>query len=245
LADDNQSAPPEDAGQEGAESPEILDKISLEQALLAPLDAIFKAQLHSARSFLNMLLQLGYPHDEKMEGKPWPLQFRQDVEIDGEVHEQTISVPALSLVPIAPLAVSNAEFQLELAVREITSHTQMQAAEARQKKVDRSKPRPWFLVDKPINIQGMIAPPDHEKEGDAGKRQRESAIKIAIKVNSIPMPRGLDKLLTSLTETAQVQTVLKSPGNGSAPAGSQDSPKKNPENDTDNKNGEPGDNDPA
>src|SRR4051812_22916894 len=36
--------------------------LSLSQALLAPLDAILKAQLHASRSFLNFLLQIGYPH---------------------------------------------------------------------------------------------------------------------------------------------------------------------------------------
>ncbi len=36
--------------------------ISIAQAVLAPLDAIFKAQIHSARSYINMLWQLAYPH---------------------------------------------------------------------------------------------------------------------------------------------------------------------------------------
>ncbi len=48
--------------------PASVADISLSQVLLAPLDAIFKAQIHAARSFINMLLQLGYKHqsvDEK------------------------------------------------------------------------------------------------------------------------------------------------------------------------------------
>jgi len=36
--------------------------ISLSQAVLAPLDAIFKAQIHAARSYINMLWQMAYPH---------------------------------------------------------------------------------------------------------------------------------------------------------------------------------------
>ena len=44
--------------------PASLSEISLSQAILAPLDALFKAQVHAARSFLNLLLQIGYPHGE-------------------------------------------------------------------------------------------------------------------------------------------------------------------------------------
>lgn len=40
----------------------------MSQALLAPLDAILKAQLHAARSFLNFLIQLGYPHQPVVDG---------------------------------------------------------------------------------------------------------------------------------------------------------------------------------
>lgn len=36
--------------------------ISLSQAILAPLDAIFKAQIHAGRSYINMLWQMAYPH---------------------------------------------------------------------------------------------------------------------------------------------------------------------------------------
>ena len=36
--------------------------ITLSQTILAPLDAVFQAQAHAARSFLNLVLQLGYPH---------------------------------------------------------------------------------------------------------------------------------------------------------------------------------------
>lgn len=196
---DNPNVPPE-SGPGGEDGRASQTDISLEQALLAPLDAILKAQLHSARSFLNLLLQLGYPHDEKNEGEPYHLQFRQRVEVDGETQYQTIRVPALALVPIAPLAVNNAEFQLEMAVRKISRHTQMRGS---AQGADREH-RPWYLVDKPINIEGVIAPPDHGAETTASS-DRESSIKIGIKVNSIPMPRGLDKLLTSLTEMGHVE----------------------------------------
>ncbi len=242
--DSNNTPPAEPEKPEGG--PASLNDITLEQALLAPLDAILKAQLHSARSFLNLLLQLGYPHQEKKndedggngegdkdggnggngkdgkkdhDGKPYQLTFKQDLEIDGEIHEQTITVPALSLVPIAPLAVSSAEFQLEMAVREITRHTQMRR---KAEGADRDEGRPWYLVDEPINIKGVITPQDQGEEGAAARKDHETSIKIALKMNSIPMPRGLDKLLTSLTELGQVQETKSPDSSGGAPAAEQE-----------------------
>ena len=111
------------------------NELSLEQALLAPLNSILKAQLHSARSFLNLLLQLGYPPagDDKedttgknkhREGEPFHIEFKH---YDNAGNSQTLRVPALSLVPIAPLAIDSAEFDMEMSVRRITDMRQMQA----------------------------------------------------------------------------------------------------------------------
>lgn len=38
------------------------DPISLSAALLAPINSIFEAQIHSARAFLNFILQMGFRH---------------------------------------------------------------------------------------------------------------------------------------------------------------------------------------
>ncbi|MEK7307240.1 MAG: DUF2589 domain-containing protein [Nitrospirota bacterium] len=211
--------------------------ISLSQALLAPLDAIFKAQLHGARSFLNMLLQLGFPHKpiddgggeipEKKEGHPEPplippekketpkelpynLEFHYEAMIDGKVLKRKVSVPALALVPVAPLAVESAEFKFGMMIKKIERHRQIQQSEAKavetekEKGFDRHK-RPWFLVDDPISMRGVIAPPV-QTEGTKEVAQ-ESTIQIEVKVGKMMIPAGLDKLLTSLTQTSYVSEV--------------------------------------
>jgi hypothetical protein len=64
-----------DTLQEGPDSKAI---VSLSQVLLDPLDAIFKAQIHSAPSFLSLALRVGYPHlkvDEN--GKPLPIDQQE------------------------------------------------------------------------------------------------------------------------------------------------------------------------
>ncbi|SMF13606.1 Protein of unknown function [Alteromonadaceae bacterium Bs31] len=197
---------------EGAEgSPET--RLTLEQALLAPLDSILKAQLHSARSFLNLLLQLGYPHQEEghSDGQPYKLEF--DFVQNNE--RQRVSVPALSLVPISPLAVDSASFELEMSARRVIKQSQIResvnnsGSEKKDAKVDRYQ-RPWFLVDKPVNIEGDIVA---KQSGELAKhRETQSAIKIHINVKSIPLPSGLDKLLTSLTNMSTVEPLGPEPG---------------------------------
>lgn len=197
-------------------------KMTLEQALLAPLDSILKAQLHSARSFLNMLLQLGYPHaprsGEKKEGnqeetsdpnaqspdEPYHLEFSLK---DDDGQPQLLRVPALALVPISPLAVDSANFELEMSATEINKKSQIRSSE--RNKADSEKDqgfdhsrRPWFLVDEPLDIRGEIT-----KRQSADSSSQEKSIKINIQVKSIPMPAGLEKLLSTLTNMSELKPL--------------------------------------
>lgn len=181
--------------------------VSLSQALLAPLDAIFKAQIHAARSFLSLLLQVGYPHqslDEegkpKIEGgTPYNQDFFYELEVNGIKEIRKVSIPALALVPVAPLAVENATFNLEMKTEYVTYHKQMQDSETtsigNEQKYDEKK-RPWYLVSEPISIRGTLSP-SGPAEPQTGKA---STIQIQVRVGRVPMPSGLDKLLTSLTQ---------------------------------------------
>lgn len=44
------------------QTPASINKLNLSEALLAPLNAIFEAQVHAARSFLSFVLQMGFRH---------------------------------------------------------------------------------------------------------------------------------------------------------------------------------------
>lgn len=192
--------------------PAAVSPISLSQALLAPLDAIFKAQIHAARSFLNLILQIGYPHSPVVDskgnrspegGSPYNQDFYYDVELNGQIQRRKVSVPTLALIPVAPLAVESADFKLAMKVSNVQRHTQMQESENEAVKEEEdtgygSHKRPWFLVPDPISIRGTIGPSGEGRE-ESGK---ESTIQIEVKVGKVPMPAGLDKLLTFLTQTS-------------------------------------------
>jgi hypothetical protein len=205
-------------------------KVSLSQILLAPLDSIFKAQIHAARSFLNLLLQIGYPHipvnkdGEQVpdKGTPYNLDFNYEVEANGKRETRKISIPALALVPVSPLAVESAAFKIEMKAELIERHEQLQESEKRrisseeQAGYSRQK-RPWFLVSDPISIRGTLAP---QTPGNAQTQASQgSTIQMEVKVSRIPMPAGLDKLLTSLTQLTQVSSLAVPKENNQKEAG--------------------------
>jgi hypothetical protein len=219
--------------------------LSLSQAVLAPLDAVLKAQIHAARSFLNLVLQLGFPHaevDEKghplpeqlaNDGKPYALEFYSDVHVDGRSRRQKVTVPALALVPVAPLAVQSAEFKFDLSVVEVHRHRQIQRSESGKTDSERERTagkagttfdetsRPWFLVPDPVSIRGVIAPPEAGEGEATSDRSRRSTVQIAVKVGAMDTPAALTRLLTALSQTTHVETdegPKAGPGAGKQPS---------------------------
>jgi len=204
--------------------------ISLSQAILAPLDALAKAQVHAARSFLNLVLQVGYPHSPwiatEKDAKPaadeasYSQTFRIDGE-DGKVIE--ISVPTLALVPLQPLGIESATFNLEMAIREVSHHEQMQASEQASLKREhetnkdlRSQvqggaappqdARPWYLVSEPVSVRGTLSDP-----GDGKSAQKLASIKMDVKLSRLPTPAGLQKLLVAMTQNSSLKTIPDKP----------------------------------
>jgi hypothetical protein len=200
--------------------------ISLSQAVLAPISAILKAQLHAGRSFLNMLLQLGYPHRQARAGgepgeagdaepllprdpneqRPYTLDFVHETIVNDTPKRQKVSIPALALVPVAPLAVESASFSFDMAIKEVGRHSQLKQSE----KDEAFEPRPWFLVHEPVSIRGVIAPPA-VNTNDKQQSERETTIHVDVKIGAMRMPSGMDRLLTLLTQLTQVEDLPPEP----------------------------------
>jgi hypothetical protein len=193
--------------------PSAAGDISLSQAILAPLDALFKAQVHAARSFLNLLLQIGYPHVQlDKDGNPDKDQLKskscytQDFDYtDDEGHSVTISMPSLALIPIAPLSIDNASFKFNFNVQSTSSHSQIQSSEdnvtSQEESFTKNK-RPWYLVDEPRSFKGSVT--NAANESSSSSQSQSSVINIEINLSKQPLPSGLDKLLTALQQSTRV-----------------------------------------
>ncbi|MBI5562355.1 MAG: DUF2589 domain-containing protein [Deltaproteobacteria bacterium] len=189
--------------------------LTLSQAILAPLDAVFKAQAHAARSFLNLVMQVGHPHravnadgtriiEDDGGKRHYNMEFAFDVDVDGRKETRTVSVPALALLPIAPLAVEEASFKFGMRVKEIAPHRQMQESEDveldKEGGTYNAYKRPWYLVSEPVSLCGQVAAP-----GKDTQRSSDATIEIEIKVGKMPTPAGLDKILTTLTQIGKME----------------------------------------
>lgn len=207
--------------------PAVSNNLNLSQAILAPLNSIFKAQIHAARSFLNMLLQIGFPHialdqngkpignnDKTADSKflPYTTEFQFEVpDKDNNPKKYSISIPNLALVPLAPLTIETAEFNFALKVTSINDFRQIQSSETsainQEAKTGREKSdyhRDWFLVDHPMNFEGVIS----SKSSDTnGNKQNEAQIDINIKLSKASVPAALDKLLTALSQSIISQEI--------------------------------------
>ncbi|MHA4809699.1 DUF2589 domain-containing protein [Flavitalea flava] len=197
--------------------------ISLSQAILSPLDALFKAQIHAARSFLNLILQIGYPNirinketmlplqedlQDENRNKPFYIPFNHIVsDNNGNSAKYDISIPALALIPFNSLAIDSGEFKFGMNISYIDNHQQVQDSRIADGD-DPDGKRPWFLVKDPISMKGNITSSAGAKTGSS----QETTIDIVIKVSKSPLPAALDNLLTHLTQQTLINT---SPPTGS------------------------------
>jgi hypothetical protein len=229
--------------------------LTLSEALLAPLNSIFEAQIHAARAFLSFLLQMGFRHryteediaylkandndenksilkkiDEEKEDQKtidrlkerlreleslesptsgeqrevanirarlkelnikWSPLYNQLIDyVDQDGIDRRLIIPNLSLLPIKPLGIHEANFKYELRVTDsVKTEPVIKTAGANPK-------RPWFLVD-PKTIEGEFATAPRREDST------DKSIKIEITVGTMDMPYGLHKLISSLTGTAQ------------------------------------------
>lgn len=224
------------------EKKEVDSPISLSAALLAPINSIFEAQIHSARAFLNFILQMGFRHQPSPEEKDaddaikakedereikkkrisellkersqnggvlssekiselkelntkyGDLYYQSIDFIDQTGNQFLLGVPNLALLPIKPLAISEADFSYEFAVSsESSNYDQMGAAIENAKGKDEK--RPWFLIKEPKSLQGHFTTRKEESS--------ERSIKINVKVASTEVPYGLEKLLVHLTNNIE------------------------------------------
>lgn len=201
------------------EGPAAKAIVSLSQVLLAPLDSIFKAQVHAARSFLNLVLQMGYPHlkvdengiplpreqQEKDSDKVYMQEFKIRTGGDNDNSVANIKIPALAMIPLAPLSIQEAEFELDFSIGYVYRNTQMQKSEehtVREESKYTEKDRPWFLVNDPISIRGVVAPKVSSEMKETTEDTGDTKISIKIKITRQDMPSGLDKLLTTLNQSS-------------------------------------------
>lgn len=193
-------------------------QLTLNQAILSSVNAILQAQVHAARSFLNMVLQMGFPHqniddDGKNIEHPdqrtdqdqlYRLEFIQEQQTENEtIKKYKISIPTIAALPLNPLAIDQAEVDFTMKLSKIYSENPQfsdaqNAVKSTTDKYTASK-RPWYLIDDPVTFRGSIG--SHSKKGDS------SEISVKIKLASVEVPDQLKRFIASAGDFSKVELV--------------------------------------
>lgn len=203
--------------------PAATSVLSLSQAILAPLDAISKAQVHAARSFLNFVLQIAFPHSpdasdaiDAVKSAPPDQMYLQTFRVKSGDAEGVVSIPALALIPVQPLSIEKAQFDLELVVEALDYHRQMQVSEEVELRKEQGEkealkegkphaPRKWYLVSEPVSVRGTLSDPG----GSGSSTSRKATIKVHVEIGRSDIPAGLAKILSSATQLASSTDTIQ------------------------------------
>jgi hypothetical protein len=192
--------------------------ISLSQTVLSLLQSIVRANNHAQRGAVTEFLQLGFPArpagaeppkdpvtGEVLPDKPYTMDFLQEQEEGGVLKRRILRMPTLALFPAVTLAVKSASFKLDMAVQSI-ERSVMHTAGNKDTDLAASPTRPWFLVHEPVELKGHISSSASE-QGARGERRNEQRIQIEVQVEQTPLPAGMAKLITSLTQSASTREL--------------------------------------
>lgn len=189
--------------------------LTLNQAILAPIEAVLQAQVHSARSFLNLILQMGFDHKpldekgkeqvEKDDSGIYRLSF-VDTQIDSEGNNKKyrVSIPTISALPLNPLAIKETEIEFKMDL-ENSYEPQNQLSKSRSKETEGKEGefdktyRPWQLVEDPVQFKGTISP----NNANSGTSQ----ISVKIKMGETQVPDSLRKFISSVSDFSKAELL--------------------------------------
>lgn len=209
---------------------EPISRLTLSQAILAPIQSLLAAQAHASRSFLNLLLQTGFDH--KGVGKDgtqadtsgtstgkkdldndgiYRLYFDQTREVNGKKEKIRVSIPTIAAVPMHPLTIDEAEIEFSMRLsgeRYRKARTFSSASQKGQGSIEdeiyNENTRPWFLIDDPVDIYGEIAP-----KSNASSEAPEISVKI--KVKQCETPEALRRFISNLNDFSTIQMEPQTP----------------------------------
>lgn len=185
-----------------------VSRLTLSQAVLAPINSILQAQVHASRSFLNLVLQMGFGHkdiddngnatrtaDAKENDTLYQLEFIQEKSVDGKLKKYKVSLPYLAALPLNALVIEEAEVQFSMTL-DSKYKKQRQFSKAGKKAIPsdganyNDEKRPWHLVDNPVDLVGVI--------GD--KSSNGAKIDIRMKVGKGEVPAELSKFIAATSD---------------------------------------------
>lgn len=180
--------------------------MELKDLISGPLVATIDADTISTRRYLSYLYELAFesydPETGKV-GKLRALEFSYCTSDSTGVHNQKVSIPLLTLVPLPLLQVKEADFDFDIQIIDAVSADRNATFSLKNPERNASSQED---SSEGIKLRVSMAASNIEGSTEVKQRQGLSAnMKVKVKMQQADMPGGLSNLLSLTTNNLQIE----------------------------------------
>lgn len=180
--------------------------MELKDLISGPLVATIDADSISARRYLSYLLELAFDSYDKETGKVGKLrtlEFTYNAHDVNGSHEQRVSIPLLTLVPLPLLQVKEADFDFDIQIVDALS-ADKNTTFSLKNKADKD----GDSQGEGVKLRVLMAPGGTESnERNSMQRSMTANMKVKVRMQQADMPGGLANLLHFTTSNLQMEDI--------------------------------------
>ena len=179
--------------------------MELKDLISGPLVATIDADTISTRRYLSYLYELAFESYDPETGKVGrlrALEFNYRTSDSIGVHNQKVSIPLLTLVPLPLLQVKEADFDFDIQIIDAVSADKNATFSLKNPERNASSQD----ATEGVKLRVSMAASNIEGTSEVKQRQGLSAnMKVKVKMQQADMPGGLSNLLSLTTNNLQIE----------------------------------------
>ncbi|MBE6239869.1 MAG: DUF2589 domain-containing protein [Bacteroidales bacterium] len=179
--------------------------MELKDLISGPLVATIDADTISTRRYLSYLYELAFESHDPETGKVGrlrALEFNYRTSDSIGVHNQKVSIPLLTLVPLPLLQVKEADFDFDIQIIDAVSADKNATFSLKNPERNASSQD----ATEGVKLRVSMAASNIEGTSEVKQRQGLSAnMKVKVKMQQADMPGGLSNLLSLTTNNLQIE----------------------------------------
>lgn len=180
--------------------------MELKDLISGPLVATIDADTISTRRYLSYLYELAFESYDPITGKVGKLralEFNYRTSDSFGVHNQKVSIPLLTLVPLPLLQVKEADFDFDIQIIDAVSADKNATFSLKSPEIASATQDD---ASEGLRLRVSMAASNIEAGEDVKRRQGLSAnMKVKVKMQQADMPGGLSNLLSLTTNSLQIE----------------------------------------
>lgn len=180
--------------------------MELKDLISGPLVATIDADTISTRRYLSYLYELAFESYDPTTGKVGKLrslEFNYRTSDSFGIHNQKVSIPLLTLVPLPLLQVKEADFDFDIQIIDAVSADKNATFSLKSPEIASATQDD---ASEGLRLRVSMAASNIEAGEDVKRRQGLSAnMKVKVKMQQADMPGGLSNLLSLTTNSLQIE----------------------------------------